>query len=191
MNKKKPNLFQRISQSLRQSHVHLTDNQSVFLIIAVVLLVLTNLAVLLLMIKPDLTKSSAGIPNSSQSHLPGLAATETPSPSATPLPELNPETVGEIPSTSLTQGAVIFSMVEEGYSHLFAFTPGRPAMLRLTNGQWDDIAPALDPTGQRLALQLPQEWLLGTSMFSTCKPARAKPSPIPPITTPPHTWVAG
>lgn len=152
MNKKQPNLTQEPGVDSRQSRVHLTDKQSILLIIAVVLLVLTNLAVLLLLIQPGLAKGNPGT-NSAHAGQSNQAAmgTETPSPSPTSLAELNPGSAEYIQGSSTTQGAVIFSMVEEGYSHLFTFTPGKPAMLRLTNSQWDDTDPALDPSGQRLA----------------------------------------
>ncbi len=42
-------------------------------------------------------------------------------------------------------------MIENGYSHLFAFTPGNPNLLRLTNNPWDDTSPVMDPTGRIIA----------------------------------------
>lgn len=150
MNIKQPNTPKQVPDPSRQSPVRHSDKKTVILVIAVVLLVLTNLAVLLLLFNPDMANlTKAGLPQ--QANQPDKQATETPSPSPTNPPELNPQSAESIQGSSVTQGAVIFSMVEEGYSHLFTFTPGKPAMLRLTNSPWDDIHPALDPTGQRLA----------------------------------------
>ncbi len=47
--------------------------------------------------------------------------------------------------------AILFSMEENGYAHLFLYSPeGRP-LLRLTSGEWDDLAPALSPDGKQIA----------------------------------------
>ena len=46
---------------------------------------------------------------------------------------------------------VILSIEEDGYSHLFAYIPNEKPLTRLTNGDWDDITPALSPDGTKLA----------------------------------------
>jgi TolB protein len=45
----------------------------------------------------------------------------------------------------------IFSCVEGGYFHLFAYSPQRIPMTRLTADAWDDITPTLSPDGKQIA----------------------------------------
>ena len=46
---------------------------------------------------------------------------------------------------------VIFSIEEDGYSHLFSYIPDQMPLTRLTNGDWDDITPAPSPDGTKIA----------------------------------------
>jgi len=46
---------------------------------------------------------------------------------------------------------MILSIEENGYAHLFAFTPGKSGLTRLTSGDWNDITPSLSPNGRTLA----------------------------------------
>jgi TolB protein len=46
---------------------------------------------------------------------------------------------------------VIFSFEEDGYAHLFAYIPEKLPLTRLTAGDWDDIAPAPSPDGEKIA----------------------------------------
>lgn len=46
---------------------------------------------------------------------------------------------------------VLLSIEEDGYAHLFAYIPNQFSLTRLTNGDWDDIAPASSPDGKRIA----------------------------------------
>ncbi len=46
---------------------------------------------------------------------------------------------------------IILSIEENGYAHLFAFTPGKLSLTRLTSGAWSDIAPALSSDGKSVA----------------------------------------
>jgi len=64
--------------------------------------------------------------------------TETPAPTAT----ITPLPVDAIPT-------FILSINDNGYAHLFGFSPGRMPLTRLTNGLWDDVAPSLSPDGQK------------------------------------------
>jgi TolB protein len=47
-------------------------------------------------------------------------------------------------------GVITFSMGEAGYQHLFAYHPNFLPISRLTDGQWDDIDPAISPDGRQL-----------------------------------------
>jgi len=48
------------------------------------------------------------------------------------------------------QGIMILSMTDGYYSHLFAYNPQYLPFTRLTNSNWDDIAPAISPNGTDL-----------------------------------------
>lgn len=72
------------------------------------------------------------------------AATETPfAPQTTATP--TPIIFSDFP------GIFLLSMTENGYAHLFAYSPIDQPLLRLTDGDWDDIAPALSPDGKKIA----------------------------------------
>jgi TolB protein len=53
--------------------------------------------------------------------------------------------------TSLSQGVIILSIDEGGFSHLFAYHPLNLPLTRLTSGPWDDVTPAVSPDGSQLA----------------------------------------
>ncbi|MEI6288989.1 MAG: DPP IV N-terminal domain-containing protein, partial [Chloroflexota bacterium] len=44
----------------------------------------------------------------------------------------------------------IISINEQGYSHLFAYSPFNSRPIRLTNGQWDDISPSYNHDGSKI-----------------------------------------
>ncbi len=46
---------------------------------------------------------------------------------------------------------MILSIEENGYAHLFAYTPGKLSLTRLTSGNWSDVTPALSPNGKTIA----------------------------------------
>ncbi|MBI5933476.1 MAG: TolB family protein [Chloroflexi bacterium] len=46
---------------------------------------------------------------------------------------------------------LLLSMEENGYAHFFLYTPAGDTLLRLTGGDWNDIAPALNPDGTQIA----------------------------------------
>ena len=49
------------------------------------------------------------------------------------------------------QGLILLSMKENGYAHLFAYSPQEPPLLRLTYGEWDDLQPAFSPDRKQVA----------------------------------------
>jgi TolB protein len=78
---------------------------------------------------------------------PTVTATPTPSPSATPTtrPTITPRPIpGDMAQT------FILSMEDNGFSHLFAYSPGKLPLTRLTNGQWDDISPSISSDGTKV-----------------------------------------
>jgi TolB protein len=44
----------------------------------------------------------------------------------------------------------ILSMEDNGYSHLYAYAPGKLPLTRLTNGQWDDVSPSISADGMKV-----------------------------------------
>ena len=76
---------------------------------------------------------------------------------------LTPETITTIASPTATQeltpvvaennarDMVILSYEEDGFAHLFAYIPNQMPLTRLTFGNSDDIAPAPEPGGNRIA----------------------------------------
>ncbi len=80
---------------------------------------------------------------------PSPAAMPSPSPAALPSPR---PTATPAPLNAFTgQDALLLSLTEGGYAHLFLFDPVSQQFTRLTNGQWNDVAPALSPDGRTLA----------------------------------------
>ena len=57
----------------------------------------------------------------------------------------------QVVPTSTPQGVFFLSLAESGYFHLFAYSPQTKPLTRLTADNWDDITPALNPDGNRLA----------------------------------------
>ena len=46
---------------------------------------------------------------------------------------------------------MILSLEEDGYAHLFLFSPANSSFTRITSGQWSDITPWLSPDGKTVA----------------------------------------
>lgn len=46
---------------------------------------------------------------------------------------------------------MILAMEEDGYSHLFGYSPAKAKLVRLTYGPWNDVTPGLSPDGKRIA----------------------------------------
>jgi TolB protein len=63
-------------------------------------------------------------------------------PAGTPAPTLSP---------SEARHKILLSVQEDGYAHLFLFSPDTAAFTRLTYGKWSDVTPALSPDGKRIA----------------------------------------
>jgi TolB protein len=83
-----------------------------------------------------------------------ITETKTPLPSTTPTPEAT-QTPYVVTATSVPiagpQEMFIFSMMDNGYAHLFAFSPQGLPLTRLTADPWDDITPSLSPDGNQVA----------------------------------------
>jgi TolB protein len=83
--------------------------------------------------------------------------TTSPTPTATTLPETHTPTATSSSSAAaglnspLQAGTILAAIDEGGYSHLFAYQPKSPPLLRLTNGPWDDITPTASSDGRLVA----------------------------------------
>lgn len=94
-------------------------------------------------------------------HTPSL--TPSPLPPNTPTPTLSPtpsatssQTPTPLSNLPLVQqkfpaGLLILALREGLHTHLFLFEPETLPLTRLTDGQWDDLTPALSPDGTQLA----------------------------------------
>ena len=85
------------------------------------------------------------------------AATPSPAPSKTPAPTVTPSpTTTSTPTKTPTplpgdmSQTYIISMDDNGRNHLFAYAPTKSAPIRLTNGLWDDIDPAISGDGNKV-----------------------------------------
>lgn len=90
-------------------------------------------------------------------HVQPPTVTSTPTLTSTQVPTEPPPTATIRPvimmtgASSLTQGTIVFSMVNNGYSNLYGFQPGLPGFIRLSSHPWDDIDPSVSPDGLRVA----------------------------------------
>jgi TolB protein len=57
----------------------------------------------------------------------------------------------DIPITFNSGEVILLSMEENGYAHFFLYTPEGQPILRLTDGNWSDLAPSLSPDGKQIA----------------------------------------
>jgi len=78
---------------------------------------------------------------------PAAVALEDPQP--TPMPSLAPD--ASLQDALRQQGAIVLSMQDGAYAHLFAYNPSYLPLTRLTNEAWDDIHPSISPDGTKLA----------------------------------------
>lgn len=91
-------------------------------------------------------------PTPSGTVTPTLTSTQTDTPPPTKTQTPNPTIIA-----SLYQGVIVLSMNELGRHHLFAYQPLQDvewtalALTRLTNGEWDDLSPAVSPDGSQVA----------------------------------------
>ncbi len=83
--------------------------------------------------------------------VPTPAPTETPTliPSATwTVPPAPTKTSTLLPADAIP--AFILSLNDNGYAHLFGYSPEKLLPTRITSGKWDDVAPSLSPDGKKV-----------------------------------------
>jgi TolB protein len=80
--------------------------------------------------------------------------TLTPSSTTTPTPTETLAPTKTLLSPTLPSGAdeyFVLSLADNGFQHLFIYSPQAIPLHRITNGTWDDITPAISPNGKRIA----------------------------------------
>jgi TolB protein len=84
---------------------------------------------------------ASGCTQETVEEIPTLTATGEPIYTSTPYPDI----------ISKERGTILLSMEENGYAHLYAYTPQEMPLLRLTYGKWDDVQPAFSPDRKQVA----------------------------------------
>lgn len=119
------------------------------LVFLLFLLVIANLALLSVLLWPVLHPQVMPVSAA-------VSQTETQQPLATLEPTLPPVFPSPVPDQAVQdalrqQGIILLSMRDGQHYHLFAYHPQYLPLTRLTNGDWDDITPAISPDGTRVA----------------------------------------
>lgn len=84
---------------------------------------------------------------------PGATPVPTETPALSQTPEVTDTSLPSTTPTSLPTDAIpvfILSLNDNGYAHLFGFSPDKVLPTRLTNGKWDDVTPRLSPDGKKV-----------------------------------------
>jgi TolB protein len=79
-----------------------------------------------------------------------LASCSSPSPTSTLSPEI-PVVPTNLPAAINNSEAIFLSMEENGYAHFFLYSLDGKPILRLTAGDWNDVAPSLSPDKKQIA----------------------------------------
>ncbi|MEN6393489.1 MAG: hypothetical protein ABFD53_06760 [Anaerolineaceae bacterium] len=127
----------------------------IILILAIILLAWLIFSIIGKWVLPQTAIS----PSPSSSSTPAInTLTDIPQQTVSPTPSMTPDLIASIPAAVSTseidefiQGAIILSMSEGEFSHLFYCFPAQCQLNRLTNGSYDDITPAVSPDGRLLA----------------------------------------
>lgn len=121
------------------------------------ILLLFNIIFLVVQVLPSIQHTVTPSPVLLRTGTP-LAAEATPTLTALPSTPTPPAII-ELPAAltrdyftgdSLASGTIILSVVEEGYSHLYGYSPAG-GLTRLTSDPWDDIDPDISPDGNKVA----------------------------------------
>lgn len=89
-------------------------------------------------------------PTATASQTPTITETPTEAPTQTPwIITVPPSEAATLPSAP--RGIFLLSLPDGGVYHLFAYAPDFLPLTRLTNGNWDDITPAISPDGNWVA----------------------------------------
>ena len=122
------------------------------LVPVLLILVILNVALIARLSWPLLFAGTSNAPAAPpESNLGTAAPTSLTAPTAAPtsLPALPPD--ASVEEGLRQQGVILLSMQDGAYAHLFAYNPRFLPLTRLTNGEWDDLHPAVSPDGTRVA----------------------------------------
>ena len=112
------------------------------------------------LLKPDpRTPAAISAPVTSAVRTTATTPSPSPSPTASQTPKTHSQLVTSLseitPEPTKTQhlqlGLVVLSITEGGYNRLFAFQPDNQQLIRITDGPWDDITPAISPDRTQVA----------------------------------------
>jgi len=127
------------------------------LTLALVVLVLLNLAILVGIAAPHFLADGLPVLRAPQTGAAAQPEMDSPTPTLEPTlePTQTPQPTFTIPPVTgdpLQQdGVIVLSMRDGNFYHLFAYHPLHLPLTRLTDSAWDDIHPALTPDGSLLA----------------------------------------
>ena len=135
-----------------------SSRPSQVIILVLLILCLVNLVALSIILRPggtaasirEATGTSSPTPQTSPSLTPSATleiATLEPTSTNTPEPTLELNAMEGL----VANGVYIFSMADGWNTHLFVYHPQFLQLTQLTNGNWDDINPALSPDGRHIA----------------------------------------
>jgi len=99
-----------------------------------------------LQLGPDPTSTSSPLP---PSQTPTASLTPSVAPTQTPYVITATSNIGA--AVPAPQGTFFLSLSDEGYFHLFAYSPQALPLTRLTANDWNDVTPAISPDGKWLA----------------------------------------
>jgi len=82
------------------------------------------------------------------------SSTSSPTTTASQTPSKTTTSTQPTPISTLPPGSdeyYVLSLADNGYQHLFIYSPQAFPLYRITNGTWDDITPAISPDGKYIA----------------------------------------
>ena len=121
-------------------------SRPIFHILLSAICILFSLSACKLQFGPDPTSTSTLVPPSST---PTASLTPTGVPTQTPYVITATPNIGA--SVPALQGTFFLSMADNGYFHIYGYSPQTLPLARLTTNTWDDINPAISPDGKLLA----------------------------------------
>ncbi len=173
------------------------------LLLAILLLIVINLAFLLWFYHPQLEQYGIHLPFLPPAKVESRAvtATQTPGPAAQPVKPTQTMVSIQLPGNGSldenlhAQGVLLLAMRDGNFIHLFAYHPTYLPLTRLSDHPWDDLDPALSPEGDRLAYTSRQNgyWDLYVLDLKTGQQSRLTDTPEyegSPTWSPDGQWIA-
>ena len=121
-----------------------------FLPVLIVILLGLNVLLLTQVLKPSNLNSNTSPLPQPDAPLINLLANEENS-TTTEQPAESPQNPALLLSNIDKEGVVLLSLADGYYAHLFVYQPEQLPLTRITNSNWDDIHPAINPAGTKIA----------------------------------------